>query len=362
MSAASTLAPALGPDTHGLKSPAVSQLAAQAMARSLNEAGGGFTSWCLALLGQTGRPADATFPLRGELAPVSTTCLAFQARSVSLQTKFAGPSPAGLLPTTRLALNLYSLAGADGPLPLFLTEHIQTEKGAGGLELHAFLDMLNLRTWELMFLRDVSGHDPRYIGFNPSHARWLDKLTQAIAQVGVPDRDAVHPNLQRLVLQQGFTAGRRGGDASNLAAVLSALLACAVEVRRHAPIRLNSTARSILGRAGKTLLGQGAGLGARTWVASATDIVLQLNTAADTVEAIESLLDKAHRCAEMLFGATTSLVRFHIRVPPMASPTRLGAPCHRLGRLAALGGSSDVCRILRSTPGKAMTHENKETP
>lgn len=318
---------------------------------SIHRAGGGYTSWCLALLGKgmSSRHSTPHFPLRGHLAPVSDPSLGYQTRSIALE-KAAGSAKGA---PTRIRMGLYRLIGADGPLPLSLSEMILTEKASGGNELHAFLDMLNLRIWELMFLRDVSGHDPRYIGFSSPHAHWLDQLTYAMAQIRIPEQFGAAPKLHRTVLQQGFIAGRKGGDATNLSAVMGALLQCKVSVKRNTPLRLPVATRTAIGRRTPARLGGGASLGAKTWVASGTDVVLRLNTAPESPAAFELLLKRAGHCVELLFGALAPLAKVSIEAPPSSTSARLGQAGHRLGRLASLGRDISVCRTVRQATSVA---------
>lgn len=329
---------------------------------ALKNAGGGLTSWCLTLFGNSVPINSASFPLHGVMAPASNASLAFQAQSLGLD---ASPS-AGRAPHARLILSMYTLAGVDGPLPLFLSERMLTEKSAGGSGLHAFLDLLNLRTWELVLLRDISGHDPRYVGFGPAHAQRLDQLTQAVGQIRVPDHFDERTHVHRLLLQHAFTAGRLGGCATNLGAVLSSLLDCKVEVRRHAPVRLDIARRCVIGLAANTRLNRGAALGDRAFVASGTEIVLRLDAAPTSAQACDHLLDRANRCAELLFGPMAILVSFHIDVPGPSCATQLGTKGQQLGRLATLGlrtgASQTFCtsRMFNPKPFPRFTNNSKD--
>jgi predicted component of type VI protein secretion system len=323
---------------------------------AFQSAGGGFTSWCLTLKEFSAHINSAQFPLHGHLAPISNVSLAFQARSISLQT----PAESAHAPLPRLILSLYTLAGVDGPLPLFLSERLLIEKSIGDSGLVAFLDMLNLRMWEFVFLRDIAGHDPRYIGFCPEHANRLDQLTHAVGKIRVPEHYDALPHLHRLLLQHGFTAGHLGGDATNLGAVLGSLLDCKVEIKRHVPVRLDTTKKCVIGRLANTRLKRGAALGERTWVGSGTDIVVPLNVASDSPHACDRLLVRAHHCVAVLFGAMAPLVTVHIRVPRFTYATRLGRDSHQLGRLATLGHGASGCWMFRTTHRNAFTQNNKE--
>lgn len=51
-----------------------------------------------------------------------------------------------------LILSFMTLAGVSGPLPWWVTDHILRSKDDHGQSLHSFLDILNRRFWELLFL------------------------------------------------------------------------------------------------------------------------------------------------------------------------------------------------------------------
>lgn len=312
---------------------------------ALENAGGGFTSWCLTLLEISAPIKSASFPLHGSMAPTSNASLAFQAQCLSVGTT----TPAGRAPQARLILGMYTLAGVDGPLPLFLSERMVTENSTGARGLHAFLDLLNLRTWELVLLRDISGHDPRYIGFAPAHARRLDQLTHAVARTRVPDHFDDRAHLHRLLLQHGFTAGNLGGDATNLGQILGALLDCKVEVRRNAPVRIEIAQRFAIGHMATKRLSRGAILGARAWVASGTTIVIHCDSAPTSARACEHLLDRANWCAALLFGPMAPLVSFQIHISPSSCAADLGKNAHRLGRMAVLGRGAGAIRSFSTS-------------
>jgi predicted component of type VI protein secretion system len=327
-----------------------------AVREALERAGGGFSSWCIALLGLSAPITVTGFPLRGRSAPVSNTSLAFQAKSMHLD-----DSPAAeLAPGARLVVSLYTLAGVGGPLPFFLSERMLTDKSNGGNGLHAFLDLLNLRTWELVLFRDIFGHDPRYIGFGPAHARRLDHLNHAMAKISVPEHLGAPPHLHSLLLQHGFSAGHLGGDTASLGAVLGSLLDCKVAVRRYIPVRLEVAERCAIGRIANTRLKRGQGLGARAWVAGGIDFVIQLDSPPESAQACDQLLERAHQCALVLLGAMASLVCFHIETPPSPSATLLGKVGNQLGRQALLGQGMGAHVTFRSKPKQGFTHNHKE--
>ena len=58
----------------------------------------------------------------------------------------------------RAKVFLLTLAGSDGLLPWWVGEKIELESHLGGKELHEFLDIINRRFWELLFVSSGVGH------------------------------------------------------------------------------------------------------------------------------------------------------------------------------------------------------------
>lgn len=191
--------------------------------------------------------ANAEFPLRGSISLRSNISLAFADREVHACSLAHGRST--------LWLNVLTLGGINGVLPLRITEDILAAARHGGESLHEFLDLLNRRFWELLFQSYRIGTRPQF-GFQDTSAR---RMVQELAASYVGLRNTSHPeyftgsdNYKAYLVRYGFHAGRGSGGQAAVAellshaigapVILSARIACKMPVPRRYQARLGNSA------------------------------------------------------------------------------------------------------------------------
>jgi type VI secretion system protein ImpH len=207
-------------------------------------------------IGQARRPQDEALRF-GQQAS-----LAFEPHMLAALERAQGEEPA-----PRLLLNFFGLLGANGPMPVHLTEHVRER-----LRHHddpgpaRFLDMLQHRMIGLLY-RAWASAQPAVSRDRPGQDRFA-AYVGALVGIGMPslrERDAV-PDAAKLHM-----AGRLGPhqrSAAGLAAILEDFLGAPVEVEQFAGswMRLPEDGLCRL-RSGPQAerLGQGTVMGRRVW-------------------------------------------------------------------------------------------------
>jgi predicted component of type VI protein secretion system len=181
---------------------------------------------------------SAEFPLRGKVTLRSRIGTRFEPQDFA----FHGLSPergAGQLPL--LEMSVLTLAGSDGPLPWWVAEKVEIERQTGGKALHQFLDLLNRRFWELLFMTAGMGHQPHISYANKRHYDLLDDLSFAVARLdrqpelaALPDGVAIVHAIRRLA----WAAPGMRIDSDDLPAMLSRLCGQHVRLRKRWMLRL----------------------------------------------------------------------------------------------------------------------------
>ena len=191
--------------------------------------------------------ANSEFPLRGSISLRSNISLVFADREVHACSLAHGRST--------LWLNVLTLGGINGVLPLRMTEDILAAARHGGESLHEFLDLLNRRFWELLFQSYRIGTRPQF-GFQDTSAR---RMVQELAAGYVGLRNTSTPeyftgsgNYKQYLVRYGFHAGRGSGGQAAVAellshtigapVVLSDRIACKMPVPRRFQAKLGNSA------------------------------------------------------------------------------------------------------------------------
>lgn len=163
----------------------------------------------------------------------------------------------------RLEIRFFGLLGANGPLPLHLTEHArQRLLHSGDASFTRFLDILHHR-FSALFYRAWAQAQPTVSLDRPEGDRFADYVG-ALCGIGQPTlqrRDAVPDNARR------FNAGvlvRQVRNAEGLANALSTYFKLPVDVEQFVGhwMRIEKSDQS---RLGSSSLGQNAVLGSRVW-------------------------------------------------------------------------------------------------
>ena len=163
----------------------------------------------------------------------------------------------------RLEVRFFGLLGANGPLPLHLTEHArQRQLHSGDATFVRFLDILHHR-FSALFYRAWAQAQPTVSLDRPESDRFADYVGAlcGIGQPALQKRDAVPDNARR------FSAGalvRQVRNAEGLANALTTYFQLPVKVEQFVGhwMRIEECDQS---RLGGSCLGQNAVLGSRVW-------------------------------------------------------------------------------------------------
>jgi predicted component of type VI protein secretion system len=202
---------------------------------------------------------SAEFPLRGLISLRSNISLVFSDREVHACSLVHG--------RCTLWLNVLTLGGINGVLPLRITEDILAAARHGGESLHEFLDLLNRRFWELLFQSYRIGTRPQF-GFQDTSARRMVQELAAsyvgLRNTGTPGYFTSSVNYKAYLVRYGFHAGRGSGGQAAVAellshtigapVVLSDRIACKLPVPRRYHARLGTSADG-LGLGNSSILG-----------------------------------------------------------------------------------------------------------
>ncbi|QDQ25438.1 type VI secretion system baseplate subunit TssG [Chitinimonas arctica] len=208
-------------------------------------------------LGQSFRPADDALRL-GQDAE-----LCFQSTPLGPYRR-AGERPA------RLAVNLLGLLGADGPMPLHLTEYVrERQHHAGDHTLAAFLDIFHHRILSLLY-RSWASSQPVISRDRPDDDRFADylgSLSGQSARASLPDAARQCAHEQDHLHFTGLLAGKTR-HAAGLALLLSQYFGLPVAIEQFVGqwLALPAKAHTRLGaRGGSSTLGKGCVLGKKVW-------------------------------------------------------------------------------------------------
>ena len=299
-----------------------------------------------------GRVTNPCFPLHGVLTLRSNISLVFN--DFDIHDCELGEH------NGQLWLNILTLAGVNGVLPLRMTEDIQSAKKSGGDSLHEFFDLLNRRFWEILFQSYRIGTRPQY-GF---HNQYAKGMIQDIAQgyVGLritPTLGKIFetPNHQAYLLRHCFQTRKGTGISSGLAELLSQAISRPVSVSDWATCQLPIPERFQLhlgpSRA-PTLLGCKCILGRKTKVRRFLIIDVGFD-ASDWKDfcpakgrwAIRALISTLH--ATLADRVVVLAANYRVRMQPN-DEAQLGQITCRLGWGAAIAGAPAHTNLIRVSP------------
>ncbi len=320
-----------------------------------------FAALCAAICHVHGSEAQSDFPLRGRLRMRSQITPSFHPRDFSLeQEASAGIGKKSTMPTARLAF--LTLAGVGGALPWWISEKILWDRSGAGAALHAFLDLLNRRFWELLFLSQSVGSNPQYGFHNSYHAQLLSSLSHAIVGLGHDAIPSCANNKAAILHRVKQYCWGSGGGTSGVAA-LSELLtdACGspVSLREHHPLCLPVGGQSqlFLGPGIRNRLSSITGvIGAKAWVFCALVVTVCLSNSDDLSDYLPPLegdkeggrrLNLLREILDVFYVQNLPPVMLQIEYLSGTSFSCLGSRDLRLGLGAALAGTGAVAQIVR---------------
>ncbi|WP_208279814.1 type VI secretion system baseplate subunit TssG [Massilia oculi] len=244
-----------------------------ALLGSLEEAPGSFDFYAALRLAECAWPGlprigQARRPQEEALRFGQQPSLAFEPHMLAALER-AGPGDAEDGAAPRLLVNFFGLLGANGPMPVHLTEYVRERQRHHDDPTPArFLDLLQHRMIALLY-RAWSSAQPA-LGFDRPGADPFAGYVAALVGLGMPSlrgRDAV-PDLAKL-----HYAGRLGPhqrSAAGLAAILGDYLGAPVEVEQFAGSWMRLPAGDLArlrGGPAAERLGMGTVLGKRVWSA-----------------------------------------------------------------------------------------------
>lgn len=312
-----------------------------------------FVEFCASLMQRMpcDRSAFADFPLQGKLRLRSNISLAFGAgelQDISVRRVENGTE-------TTLWLNILTLGGGGGVLPLQISEDILRARRHGGDALHQFLDLINRRFWEILFQSYRIGTRPQF-GFNNPTARWLihDLAKNAVGFGNTAANGGLTANShQSYLLRYCFNVGHGSGTSDALAELLSRGIEQQVRIvereschalipRRHSCCLHGPAAVGVARSFGM--------LGRRAVVRKLR--ILDIQGAADNLYlflpiAVGRLLQVALQLLTMALAGEFSLVALRYRASVKAGEScRLGEAMLRLAWGGALGTRGDYCNLI----------------
>lgn len=320
-----------------------------------------FAALCAAICHIHGSEAQSDFPLRGRLRMRSQVAPSFHARDFILdQENRTGSESKPTIPTARLAF--LTLAGAGGALPWWISEKILWDRSGAGAALHAFLDLLNRRFWELLFLSQSVGSNPQYGFHSAHHAQLLSSLSYAIVGLGndaIPSCVDNGAAILHRIKQHCWGSGRGTGGVAELASLLTEACGSAVSLREHYPVCLPVGGQSqlFLGSSGRNRLSAiGGVIGAKAWVFCALVAMVRLSNTENVSDYLPPLegekeggrrLKLLREILDVFYVQNLPPIMLQIGYLSKTSFSCLGSRDLRLGWGAALADSSPVTQIVR---------------
>lgn len=291
----------------------------------------------------------------------------FASREFSIEYPRASDAAADELPTLRVAF--LSLAGVAGTLPFALSERMLCDYSEGSKALHAFLDLLNRRFWELLFFAQGVNGNPQYALLDRRHARVLADISFAVTGL----RDPVRPGepgggapLLHRIQRNCFAAGNGVGDLVELGQLLSAMLGADIRLQQHLPflLKVATSSRAMLstGSAGARLARNAvAGLGAWVacaWVATVTaSHPAQLKSFLPGNTAFQRLLE----VLGIFWGHARPPLTLRLQSPTAASFSELGCPDLVLGWGARIASRCPASQIIDISSSRTISTSGRGT-
>lgn len=303
------------------------------------------------------------FPLSGRLRLQSRIALGFPSDDFHLEKQKSDDANNGL---PVIHISFLALAGASGPLPWWITEKIILDATGDGKALHRFLDLLNRRFWELLFLKDRLGSNPQYGSSNSQHALLLNELSFAFVGLeqtpdllsGLGGGSVLHKTMQYC-----WSTSSGSGSHETLAVLLSKACGLAVEVRGFQLARLPvaDQAKLVLGAYGR-LSSLGSVIGNKALVLGSVELQVVL-PGAELLNQYLPSVDGAHLkllCRSLVIFYGQSLPQVALRLLYFSDNTfaKLGGERCRLSWGGMLS-TNLPCSQMVSVSAQAMSSKQQ---
>jgi predicted component of type VI protein secretion system len=303
-----------------------------------------FFSIC-AYLAKTDPPSD--FPLHGKIKLRSKINLAFQGEECIFEQGNVSES-SGALPI--VTVPFLTLAGVEGPLPWWVTEFILKDKDGGGDSLHLFLDILNRRFWELLYIKKLLSCSPFYWRAEFQIAEILREMPFGLVGTEgalINQFSIQHNRLPTKIWRYCFQNTAFLGYKSKLANLLSDAIGCDVKVIEHqaAILPIANSARFCIGMS--TLASSNSAIGSRSMVCGGIliRIIVTDSSSLNTFISHESF-ELVMRLVSIFYGIGFPPINVTLHCLTDKGFSELSAICCRVGRGAMLKTDSGTSQII----------------
>jgi len=239
-----------------------------------------------------------------------------------------------------IKMNMLTLAGPDGALPWWVAEKIQYELYSGGSELHVFLDLLNRRFWEILFMSSGSGNRRHIRYARKEHYEVMDELSFGLCSTPRPFtiiNDVESVEAIQIMRTNGYAQHSKSPSGEEMVTMLEILCKKRFSIKKNQMIRLpiGERAKIRIGKDSKTsrISRYGSVLGNRALTYSGMIIEVFLNSASELQDLM--LLNES-KCIKNI---NTILSIFYGQVTPHLI---LRVNTFRMAAMSCLGSSSCV--------------------
>lgn len=322
--------------------------------------GDGFFALCASLCNRADdSPVQSDAPLRGRLKLRSRVLPSFHPNDYSVHAEIK-PGVANLDVVLTAQLSFLTLAGTDGALPWWITEKIMWDRHGDGQALHVFLDVLNRRFWELLYLSQCVGSSPQYGVYKQQHAQLLGQLSYAAAGISFENASQrassalSEPQLLHDLQQYCWTAGSGMGGAAALAQLLTGCLGKTVTLQEYLPVRLEvaGLTRLCIGRQGNSRLSSARSVvGSKAWVACGLRMTVHGIQSEDLDQFLPlnqgKYLSKLRQVVEICYFQNLPPLMLALNCAPNKNTATLGSKSTRLGWGACIATPRAVSQMLQ---------------
>jgi len=252
---------------------------------------------------------------------------------------------------------MLTLAGSDGVLPWWVAEKIQDEVYSGGSELHQFLDLLNRRFWEILFMSSGCGQK-RHIQYeNKEHHEILDELSFGIART--PKHLGLATNVESVealhwIRTLAYSAGANCLSDASLKLALETVCKKVISIHKNQIVRLpvSEAAKFCIGtKSGANAIGKtGYVLGAKALTYSGMIIEIFLKKVGELKDLFpfrqSRCLTSIINILSLYYGQCIPHLTLKINTPYGKEISCLGSPLCTLGMGATISLDSPASTII----------------
>lgn len=234
-----------------------------------------------------------------------------------------------------LILSFMTLAGVSGPLPWWVTDHIIRSEDQQGESLHSFLDILNRRFWELLFLTGRLASSPFFGASENIIDEILHQLPYGLVAVDEKFFDITEAHAKsygRQLKSQFFENISGSGEFLALIDFFSKNLKSELDVIQHRLVNLPIARRSISFLGAAVLGSDNAVIGS----SAASPIGLEFRIRISPDESLDcfcssNALENLAQLVRIHYGLCLPPVNFYLHCPAEDDFSKLGYKSCRMG-------------------------------